>query len=215
MRRTLIETVRVIGGRAPLWPLHLGRLTESCLALKLPIPDLIEPRGGPDRVIRFELRSTGLELTDRPALPPEPLHLITAAAPHRGYPHKVAERAWLEAALATAKIAGGEDALLFDAEGRLVEASRWAVGWWEGERLCFPALTLGGLPSVARARLAQVARGGITVGELLRDDVRTRPLVACNAARGVVPVFLVDWHPLLQNHRTLALQRRFWGHSSA
>lgn len=215
MKRTLIETVRVRGGRAPLWPLHLDRLATSCAALEIATPELIEPRGGEDRVVRFEIRTGGILVSERPVGPVAPLHLHASLAPHRGYRHKTADRAWLQAARSGALISGADDALLFTEDGTLVEATRWAVGWWEGEWLCFPPLTLGGLPSVARARLAETARGGLRIAELSRLLVRTRPLLACNAARGVVPVFVVDQAPLRQNHRTMALQDRFWNRPSA
>jgi branched-subunit amino acid aminotransferase/4-amino-4-deoxychorismate lyase len=215
MKRTLIETVRLIDGRAPLWPLHLDRLGRSCAALEVTRPGLIEPRGGPDRVIRFAIRSGGVEVSERPVERPGPIQLTCSPAPHRGYRHKLADRAWLQAARSSAVMLGVDDALLFSESGVLVEATRWAVGWWEGEALCFPPLTLGGLPSVARARLAETARGGLQVAELTLAAVHTKSLLACNAARGVVPVGLLDGAPLMQNRHTLALQSRFWNRPSA
>ena len=48
---TLIETVRVRNRVAPLWYLHLRRLSESCRTLGVPFPLTFEvPSGGPDRV---------------------------------------------------------------------------------------------------------------------------------------------------------------------
>jgi 4-amino-4-deoxychorismate lyase len=35
----LFETVRVVGGVAPLWPHHMARLAEGCARLGLPAPD--------------------------------------------------------------------------------------------------------------------------------------------------------------------------------
>lgn len=215
MKRTLIEMVRIIDGRAPLWSLHMDRLTRSCAALEVPRPELIEPRGGPDRVIRFEIQTGGLRALERPVGSVDPIHLASSPAPHRGYRHKTADRAWLHAARSSATMLGAEDAILFTETGLLVEGTRWAVGWWEGEALCFPPLSLGGLPSVARLRLGEIARGGLQTAELTLPAIRTRSLLACNAARGVVPVFLVDATPLYQNRQTLALQSRFWNRLSA
>lgn len=211
----MIETVRVIGGRVPLWPLHLERLARSCQALEIALPQLVEPRGGHDRLIRFEVRTGAVTVSERGVGSLAPLALVTSPAPHRGYAHKLADRAWLEASRTSAIVAGADDALFFSPTGALIEASRWAIGWWEGEQLCFPSLALGGLPSVARARLGEVARGGIGVTELSRSELRTRSLVACNAGRGVVPVRVVDEMPVPENPRTLALQSRFWIRPSA
>ena len=45
---TLIETVRMRNGAAPLWYLHVRRLATSCRALGVPIPpELITPEGAP------------------------------------------------------------------------------------------------------------------------------------------------------------------------
>jgi branched-subunit amino acid aminotransferase/4-amino-4-deoxychorismate lyase len=215
MKRTLIETVRIIDGRAPLWSLHLDRLSRSCAALEVTRPGLIEPRGGPDRVIRFSIRSGGVEVLERQTEGAGPIHLVCSPALHRGYRHKLADRAWLQAARSSALMLGADDAVLFSESGVLVEGTKWAIGWWEGEALCFPPLTLGGLPSVARARLAETVRGGLQEAELTLAVVYTKPLLACNAARGVVPVGLLDGAPLPLNHHTLALQSRFWNRPSA
>jgi branched-subunit amino acid aminotransferase/4-amino-4-deoxychorismate lyase len=215
MNRTLIETVRVIAGRAPLWSLHIDRLTRSCQDLGMSLPDLVEPRGGEDRVVRFEIRAGEVQVTPRGVGSLAPIVLAISPAVHRGYRHKTANRAWLDAARASALAGGADDALLLTEEGGIVEATRWALGWWEEEVLCFPPLALGGLPSVARARLGEVSRGGIISAELSRSALRTKSLLACNAARGVVPVHRVDDLPIGPNHRTLALQSRFWFRPSA
>ena len=215
MKRTLIETVRIIDGRAPLWSLHMDRVTRSCLALEISRPDMVEPRGGEDRVIRFEIQTGGCRSLERPVGGADPIHLACSPAPHRGYRHKTADRAWLQAAHSSASTMGAEDALLFTEAGVMVEGTHWAVGWWDGEAVCFPPLSLGGLPSVARARLGEIARGGVRPAELTMTAIRTRPLLACNAARGIVPVSVVDSKPVMQNRHTLALQSRFWNRPSA
>ncbi len=215
MKRTLLETVRIIDGRAPLWSLHMARLTRSCTALQVTRPELIEPRGGPDRVIRFEVQTAGVRTLERPVGSLDPIHLASSPAPHRGYRHKTADRAWLQAARSSASLLGAEDAILSTETGLLVEGTQWAIGWWEGESLYFPPLSLGGLPSVARVRLGEITRGGVHSAELSSSAIRSKSLLACNAARGVLPVFLVDDMPLHQNRQTLALQSRFWNRRSA
>lgn len=207
---TLIETVRVIGGRAPLWPLHLARLRNSATRLEIRVPDLSPPKGGEDRVVRFAVSDGEVTTSERSVGSTEPLRLITSPAVHRGYPHKTADRGWLAAARNGVQPVGGDDALLLDSAGRVVEASMWAIGWWDGEQLCFPPLALGGLPSVARYRLDEASRGGIHEMSLFREALAWRALFACNAARGVVPVATLDGDDVPGNKRTRALAERFW-----
>ncbi len=207
---TLLETVRVHGGKAPLWSLHLDRLVRSARELCIPVPRL-EPPTGDDRVVRYEIDAMGgVTLSERDAEPAEPLDLVTSPAPHRGYPHKVADRAWLEAARTSVVPMGADDALLLTEGGEVVEASIWAIGWWDGEQLFFPPLALGGLPSVARARLAETVRGGTHEAALRRDEMAWRSLVACNAARGLALVSSLDGEPVPGNLRTTAIANRFW-----
>jgi branched-subunit amino acid aminotransferase/4-amino-4-deoxychorismate lyase len=206
----LIETVRVMRGSAPLWGSHLRRLESSARALGLPVPALVMPEGD-DRVVRIEVRSDGVRIADRPVGSLVPIALATSPAPHRGYPHKVTDRSWLDAARTSVLSLGADDALLLAANGDAVEASQWAIGWWEGELLMFPSLTLGGLPSVARERLNEVVRGGIHDAVLSRNGLNSRSLVACNAARGLVPVAALDGEAVPGNLRTAAVARRFWG----
>ena len=210
MPDSLIETVRVIDGRAPLWPLHRWRLMNSALMLGVPLPDVAAPSGGPDRVVRFEISEGNVEITERDVETLEEVTLVSSPAPHRGYPHKIGARAWLEAAHTTGRATGADDVLLFDTEGRMIEATRWAVGWWDGEQLCFPPPALGGLRSVARARVTEMVRGGVSDAVLTRDTMAKRSLLVCNAARGVLSVGMLDGTPIIENPRTVALAKRFW-----
>ncbi|MBA2292000.1 MAG: aminotransferase class IV [Gemmatimonadales bacterium] len=212
---TLIETVRVIGGRAPLWPLHRSRLDTSAVALGIVVPPLEPPVGGEDRVVRYAVSGDVVRITESSVEPAESLAFVSSAALHRGYPHKVAARAWLNAERLLARAGGADDAIMMDGGGMVVEATIWAVGWWDGDRLLFPPLARGGLPSVARARLAEVVRGGIGEGDLAREKASRRPLVACNAARGVVAVAALDGVGTPMNHRTLAISKRFWDRDCA
>jgi 4-amino-4-deoxychorismate lyase len=211
----LIETVRVIHGIAPLWPLHLSRLARSAAALDVPLPPLHAPTGGEDRAVRFEVSIQGVEITERPVGASGPIALVSWPDPHRGYPHKVADRGWLEAARLGVGPQASDDALFFDPEGRLVESSIWTIGWWDEETLVFPPLALGGLPGVARARLAETVRGGIVEGVLTRDQLAWRSLVACNAVRGLVPVAVLDGEAVPGNLRTAEVAKRFWNRRTA
>jgi len=215
MPDALIETVRIIDGVAPLWPLHQWRLMNSSLIVGISLPEYRRPEGGADRVLRIEFAPAGAQVTERDVGSLEPLSLASSPAPHRGYPHKIASRAWLEAARATSRATGADDALLFDSQNRLIEATRWAVGWWEGETLCFPPLALGGLKSVARARLTEMARSGVREGVLTRDELAKRSLLVCNAARGVLSVGMLDGTLIPENPRTAAIAKRFWDRPDA
>lgn len=211
----LIETVRVIGGRAPLWLLHWERLHRSAAALGVTLPEVVAPEGGEDRVVRYEVSEGQVLMSDRELGSAAPLALYTSPAPHRGYPHKSVDRAWLEAARMTAGHFEADDALLLDPSGQVVEATIWAIGWWDHETLVFPPLTLGGLPSIARARLSETVRGGVREAAITRDELRGVALLACNAARGVVSVAALDDDAVPANHRTLAISKRFWARRDA
>lgn len=211
----LIETVRIRNGVAPLWPLHLARLTRSAAELGIILPPLERPAGGDDRIIRFELGNGELRSSEREVGLTAPLALLTASLPHHGYPHKTTARGWLDAARLPAQARSADDVLFFDRDGWLVEATIWAIGWWDREKLLFPPLSLGGLPSVARARLVESVRGGIGEGRLRREEIGGKALVACNAARGVVAVAALDEDAVVANQRTVAIGRRFWEHQDA
>ena len=52
----LFETVRFVGGDAPLWSRHMQRLAEGCRRLGLPLPD--------PQVLLSEARAVSHGLTD-------------------------------------------------------------------------------------------------------------------------------------------------------
>src|SRR5690348_3720162 len=106
---TLIETVRVKGGKAPLWPYHLVRLSRSAKALRVTVPTLVAPAGGPDRVVRYAISSSGFTLEDRPIGSTAPVKLGLATKEYVAYPHKTDGRAQFEAGLLEAQSRGEED----------------------------------------------------------------------------------------------------------
>lgn len=205
----LIETVRVRGGAAPLWSLHLARLRRSARELGLRVPPGIQPPPGPDRVARLELAPGGVTWTERPAGPVRPVRLATVSIPHPGYRHKTTEREPFEAAHAAARAAGADDALMLTTAGRVAEGTIWTLFWWDGARLATPALGLGILPGVARARLAVLA-GGLREQEVLAAGLKGRALFVANAARGVVPVASLDGAEVPADPRSSALAAAFW-----
>jgi branched-subunit amino acid aminotransferase/4-amino-4-deoxychorismate lyase len=206
---TLIETVRVREGRAPLWHLHLRRLVESCRALGVPFPPAFEVPAGADRVHRIAVGPKGLQLTERPVSSTAPVWLLTARTVHRPYPHKTTARDAFDAAAAEAMAARVGDALLLTAGGEVAECTIWSLLWWEGDRLAGPPLSLGVLRSVSRMRLEEVT-GPLLERAVPRRGLDGRSLLVTNAVRGVVPVARLDGVAVPPDARTEALAARFW-----
>lgn len=206
---TLIETVRVREGRAPLWHLHLRRLVESCRALGVPFPPAFEVPIGADRVHRLAVGPKGLQVTERPVGSTAPVWLVTARTVHRPYPHKTTARDAFDAAAAEAMGARAGDALLLTAGGEVAECTIWSLLWWEGDRLAGPPLSLGVLRSVSRMRLEEVA-GPLLERAVPRTGLDGRSLLVTNAVRGVVPVARLDGVAVPPDARTDALAARFW-----
>jgi branched-subunit amino acid aminotransferase/4-amino-4-deoxychorismate lyase len=207
---TLIETVRIRDGAAPLWYLHLRRLASSCKALGVPLPgDLPTPSGGSDRVHRLEVGPRGVATSERALGSIQPVSLVTARVVHKPYPHKTTERARFDRALEEAKAAGADDAVLLTEGGHVAECAVWGLFWWEGDRLCAPPLRLGILPGVARARLEELT-GRIDERRVEPGALEGLSLFVANAARGVVPVVSFGGRPVPQNSGTARLSASFW-----
>ena len=207
---TLIETVRIRNGAAPLWYLHVRRLATSCRALGVPIPaDLPTPEGGADRVHRLLVSRRGVVAGERPVGSTAPVRLITSKVVHRPYPHKLVDRERFDRALADAKAVGADDGLLLTVGGQVAETAIWGVFWWEDGRVAAPALDIGILPSVARARIGEVV-GEIDERKVTLEEIRGRPLFVANSVRGVVPVATLDGVVVPGSPETEALASRFW-----
>jgi branched-subunit amino acid aminotransferase/4-amino-4-deoxychorismate lyase len=207
---SLIETVRIRDGVAPLWYLHLRRLAGSCKALGIPLPgELITPGGGADRIHRLEVGPRGVKLSERSVGSTAPVRLALASVTHRPYPHKTSERAQFERALEEARAAGADNALMLTAGGFVAECPIWGVFWWEGGRLCAPALELGVLPGVARARLEELT-GGLVERRVRMEGLEGRSLFVANAARGVVPVATLEGRKVPQDPGTARVSGTFW-----
>jgi branched-subunit amino acid aminotransferase/4-amino-4-deoxychorismate lyase len=207
----LIETVRVRDGRAPLWYLHLARLAGSCKSLGIPLPpELPTPEGGADRVHRLEVSRRGLETTER-ALPEvsSGLRLALSRVTHRPYPHKTTDRARFDLALRDARDQGADDALMLTEQGWVAEAAVWAVFWWEGDRVCAPPLSLGVLPSVSRARVAELA-GGVTERRVRPEQISGAGVFVGNAVRGLIEVASLAGVEQAPSRGFRRLSERFW-----
>jgi len=207
---TLIETVRLRNGAAPLWYLHVRRLATSCRALGVPIPtDLITPEGGADRVHRLLVSRRGVVAGERPVGSTAPVRLITSKVIHRAYPHKLVDRERFDRALADAKATGADDGVLLTAVGQVAETAIWGVFWWEDGAVAAPALELGILPGVARARIAEIV-GEIRERKAAPEEIRGFPMFVANSVRGVVPVATFDGAAVPDTPETEALASRFW-----
>ena len=206
---SLIETVRVLSGRAPLWHFHLRRLVASCKALGIPFPgEFAVPAGGADRIHRIVVGPRGKQVTEREVGPLHPVRLVTSRVLHQPYPHKVTERAQFAQAAAEAESAGADDGLLLTAQGRVAEASIWAVFWWEGDALAAPPLSLKILPSVARMRIAELMP--IQERAVARSELDRASIFVANAGRGIVPVASLDGREVPPHPGTARLAGQFW-----
>ena len=207
---TLIETVRLRNGAAPLWYLHVRRLATSCRALGVPIPtELPTPEGGADRVHRLLVSRRGVVAGERPVGSTAPVRLITSKVVHRPYPHKLVDRERFDRTLADAKAVGADDGLLLTVGGQVAETAIWGVFWWEDGRVAAPALDIGILPGVARARIEEMV-GGIDERKVTLEEIRGRSLFVANSVRGVVPIATLDGTAVPDSPETEALASRFW-----
>jgi len=212
MRHTpaLIETMRIRNGLAPLWYLHIRRLATSCKALGIPLPgELPPPEGGLDRTVRWEVGMRGVQESERLVEPVETVKLIISRIAHHPYPHKTTERAQFERARDKARGAEADDALLLTPGGYLAETAIWSVFWWEGGTLCAPAMELGILPGVGRARIMELA-GPIEERRATWSEVRGLPMFLANAVRGVAKVSAVQDDRVPSAKQTDELAAHFW-----
>ena len=217
----LIETMRARGGRLPLLDRHLERLRHALRALRLPAPRvdlagqaLAAARGewegerARDHVVRIEVRD-GRAVVEVRDVPPasEPV-VIVAAEPHAPYPHKTTAREAFERAHAEARQAGADDALLVTKDGYIAEGTAWSLFWWKGDVLYTPAIDLGILPGVGRARVMELAE--VSEARVLLQEFAGRSLFLVNAVRGIVQIGAFRGHDVALDARTAELSRRFW-----
>ena len=206
----LIETIRVRQGTAPLWYLHLRRLAVSCKALGIPLPgELPPPEGGPDRVHRLEVGMRGVQVSERLVGSSDPVKLIVSRVAHHSYPYKTTDRAQFERALDTARGAEADDALLLTPGGYVAETAIYSVLWWENGRLCAPALDLGILPGVGRARVTELA-GQLEERRSAWKEIQGLSLFLVNSVRGIVKVAAVQGDRVPPSKDTDALAASFW-----
>ena len=205
------ETLRMVGGRAPLAELHVERLRRTCGELALPdagtdwgrvASELAERMGLPDSVVRITVgvefalvtceplaasvtqeRSTGVDLHSV-ALPRVPAGLKTTSR----LPLVLAERR-----------AGGE-VLLRGVAGEGLETSRANLFAVVGRAL-YTAPTRAVLPGIARQLVLEIAQAqGVFTLECAPSALEladARELFLTNAVRGVRPVASLDARALV------------------
>jgi branched-subunit amino acid aminotransferase/4-amino-4-deoxychorismate lyase len=211
----LIETMRVRDGHIPFLDRHLARLGRSLGELGLPKPSqdvaaLVRPFAGTgDAVLRVEVRDGRASVTVRELPQLGPPAVITASEPHQPYPHKTTERDCFTDAGQEADVAEADDALLLTPEGWVAEGTAWTVFWWEGGTLRTPALDLGILPGVGRARVLEVANRA-EQDRYRKPALAGKSLFLTNAVRGIVPIASLDGAPVPADPRTGELAQRFW-----
>src|SRR5438094_10151231 len=185
--------MRVRGGRIPFLDRHLVRLERSLGELGLGRPSeaaaaLVRPFAGTDEaVLRVEVRDGRASVTVRDLPPLDPPAVVTASEPHVPYPHKTTERDCFVDAAEQAEVGEADDALLLTPEGWVAEGTVWNVFWWDGDRLRTPALELGILPGVGRARVLELVEQ-VAQGRYPRQAIEGKSLFLTNAVRGIVPL---------------------------
>jgi branched-subunit amino acid aminotransferase/4-amino-4-deoxychorismate lyase len=152
-------------------------------------------------IVRLEARrdergALALVATTR-ALGPDPASWRAVAAPHAG-PHPQAPGAKLarpdvEAAREAAQAAHADEALMFDAQGRLVEGARANVLVVGADgALLTPALALGPVRGLALAVLRE-SLPEIEDAALTRADLaRAAEVIALSSVRGAKPIVQLD-----------------------
>jgi branched-subunit amino acid aminotransferase/4-amino-4-deoxychorismate lyase len=123
--------------------------------------------------------------------------LIRDMAPGDLGRHKTLSAMTYVVALSRARALGADEAILVDAEGRVLEAAGSNVfASFGAEGLWTPPLTLPILPGLARARvlrrLPNAREGTITVDDLQRAD----EVFLTNTVRGVIPIRSIDGRPV-------------------
>jgi branched-chain amino acid aminotransferase/4-amino-4-deoxychorismate lyase len=224
----LFETLLAADGALADFEAHLARMAAGCAALGLPAPDpglarrlcleALEGRSGRLAVRLTLTAGSGGRGLDRPAAPAPVLFAAAAPAPLPAGPVSLATAAvrrnassptsrfktlaYLDNVLARrqAQAAGADEALMLNTDGEVACAAVANLFWFDGERLCTPALDCGVLEGVMRGRvLARAGALGIDVLECqierpVLEGVQT--LFLTNSLIGLRPVSALDGRAL-------------------
>ncbi|MEH1128896.1 aminotransferase class IV family protein [Micromonospora sp. CPCC 206061] len=205
-------TMRVDGGRVRGLSLHLRRLVSDCRTVFDAELDPVTVRrlvrracGERSTMVRVTVFAPDLDLA-RPARPAEP-HLLVTTRPvqdHELPPLRLrtarherdepgVKHVGLFAAVRQRRIAqrsGFDDVLFVDRHGNVSEGATWNVGFFDGERLVWPAAQH--LPGVTMALLRSLGRAESTREVDLASAASMPAAFVTNAAIGVRPVGQID-----------------------
>lgn len=217
----VFETMRVYRGGLPWLDRHLARLTDGAAAMRLAKPSvglaaIARERAGagaPERILRLAWSAAGALWTERDLGPERPRRVMTSGVTHTGYPLKSEDRMPFDRAIAEAEAVGADEPMLLTAEGLVAEAARFAVLWMDEDTLRYPAADLGVLPSIGlRWVLDAAAELGIPTApaRAARAELDGRSVWLVNAARGLVPVAVLDGQPVSPHEVLAGVAARFW-----
>jgi branched-subunit amino acid aminotransferase/4-amino-4-deoxychorismate lyase len=159
----------VVDGRVRAVERHWARFSAACGEHGVDREALAAFRGRVERALsargrwfpRVELRAGGeLSVRVRPAPPREPTVVAWIADvpdPRRAPRRKGPDLERLAALRERAAGHGAGEAVLFDADGRLLEGAFTSLLWWEGETLCAVPDDAPILPGITRALLIEIA----------------------------------------------------------
>ena len=215
----LFETIRVREGRVPFVARHVSRLTASCRALGVAEPEpgvaeRIEAHATGDLIVRLTIDGRGERIETRQVPPAAPMRVVFSGTRHVPYDHKSTDRAVSDRARSRVVPYRADEAILLTQDGYLAEGCVTNVFFWHAGELCTPALDLGILPGVGRARVFEVAkeRGiGVREGHFTKAEFEGLPIFLVNAVRGIMETTVHGEWRLSTDDRTRALADRFWG----
>lgn len=215
-------TARADCGR--VWHLerHVQRLARDARALGLGDLDAERVRRALLALARaaFPDGAGAVRLEARPVVgcaEPAPVHLLGSArslgpdpptwravivgglhpGPGPGSAAKTTERAPFAAALARARAAAADEALLLDAAGRLVEGARSSVVVVRADgALVTPPLARGAQAGIGRALLLERVPALEEADVAGEELAAAREIAVVNAVRGVRPIVALDEHPV-------------------
>lgn len=216
------ETIHVWKGHPLFLSEHLRRLRDAAYALSLRLPLPVEElskvvieqaRLHHHARLKILLYRKGEGTYTPPTtegqirigvteLPPTPFPLgkpqrvvifptgFTVATPWSGY--KLLSAVSYVQAAAYAQAQAADDAIVLSAEGYLAETSRANLFFWDGEKLCTPALRTGCVRGILRTQVLQAARElHLPIAEGLYTPqalLEAHEAFTTNVIQGIVPI---------------------------